>query len=213
MYNNFLIMYDSDVSEQEERMIEVSLDEAVNLFPNLNILLMQPNDGENFVMADEAIKKARISADGAVNAADVLKTISIGATGGYAMLFLTKKLYALPKDLGLGQEVPSEITDVSSENAFVYDIGGLRDVLELDDRMYMMNHMVSNAIAHIVFDLKPECKDPDCMMFKGTKSSLDVLELARRENHDGQRLCEKCREKALKKIPYYERKQSLITVI
>ncbi len=197
MYD-FLVMYDSCVTEEEERIIELSLIEAAHLFPNLNLVLMRPGTDEHLPLADMAIEKARVNEKGAINAVDILRTISKGADGGYAIFFVAKELYINMAEIGLPNLVVDEVIDADSDNAFVYSICYMR-TLDLEDQIYLLEHSVCTAIGQMVFGLNSDCPDPKCMMHQ-INSNEEMLNLIRNENHDEGRLCKKCREKLLNSI-------------
>ena len=193
-----LVMYDSFVTEEEERIIELSLIEAAHLFPNLNLVLIQSDSYEYLPLADMAIEKARKNEKGAVNAVDLLKTISKGADDGYAILLVKKEMFINMAEIGHPGKVVDEITNIASDNAFIYNIGCTRS-MDLEDQMHMAEHSICNAIGQLVFGLRQECSDPTCMMYQ-THTAEEMTEFIRRENHDEERLCKKCREKFLNNI-------------
>lgn len=201
--NIFLVMYDSDMTIQEERMIEVALKEAVELYPNLNLLLMQP-DAEESNMADVALQKAR-SKNGAVNALDILKMISRGADDNYAITITSKKMYlSLPTDLGINVPNDIDITDISSDNAALYSISETR-TLELEDQMHLMQHYICDYIGQLAYGLEHTCEDSKCMMQVIKPKSSDLVQIALMEEHADKRICQKCRKKLLDKMTIDER--------
>ena len=180
-------------------MIELALTEAAELFPNLNLLMMQPDDEESN-LADIALQKAR-SENGAINALDILKIISRGADDNYAITITSKKLFLdLQEDLGIENVSNSmAVTDISSDNAMIYSVEQAR-TLDLEDQMYLMQHYICHYIGLLAYDLEQVCKDSKCMM-QIIRSKNDIINLARREEHSEGRLCEKCRMKFLEKMP------------
>ena len=200
---SFLVMYDSCINEQEERMIELSLVEVASLFPSLNLIIFQPGEYEILPLADIAVEKSRPDKNGAINAIDALKMVSKGAAENYAILFVSREMYVNVSDLGIDSNKTENVIDVLSENALVCSIGSLRS-LDLEDQIHMVQHSVCNAIGQLVFDLSDECHDRTCMMYK-VGSEQETLELAKREDHGKQRLCKKCLQKSLNKISVEDR--------
>lgn len=199
--NIFLVMYDSNMTIEEERMIEVALKEAVELYPNLNLLLMQP-DTEESNMADVALQKAR-SKDGAVNAIDILRIISKGADDNYAITITSKKMYVNPKtDLGINAPEDIDVTDISSDNAALYSISETR-ALEMEDQMHLMQHYICDYIGQLAYGLEHTCEDPKCMM--QVLKTKNLAKVAFMEEHAKKRLCEKCRKKLLARMSIDER--------
>ena len=196
MYD-FLIAYDSLATKEEERIIELSLIEAAHLFPNLNLVMMQPGSVGYLPLADMAIENARVNEKGAINAVDVLKTVS-KVEDSYTILFLTKELYVNMAEIGRPDQMIGEVTDISSDNAFVYNIASLRP-LGLEDQMFMVEHTICRAIGKMVFGLEQGCSEPNCMLHQ-THSDREMIRLVRDEGHDEQRLCKKCRDKLLNSI-------------
>lgn len=196
---NFLIMHDSNITIEEERMIEVALTEAVELFPNLNLLMMQSDEDEPN-LTDIALQKAR-SKDNAVNAIDLLRMISKGADDNFAITITSKRMYLnLQADLNVAdvsQDI--DITDISSDNAMLYSISEAR-TLELEDQMYLMQHYICDYIGQLAYGLEQDCKDSKCMM-QAIKPKSDLLQIARMEEHATERLCDRCRRKFLEKMP------------
>lgn len=199
---NFLVMYDSLVTEQEERIIELSLKEAADLFPNLELVLMQQDSNEYVPLADAAIEKSRSDENGDINAADVLYLASKGAGDDFVILFVAKNLYIdlfdQTKEQGEMKKV-NNVAGVASKNAYVCSIGTFRK-MDLEDQMHTVEHSVCNAIGQIIFGLEQECQNPTCMMHT-VSSNEEILSLARKELHGQDRLCKKCRERLLGKIP------------
>ena len=196
---NFLIMYDSSITIEEERMIEIALTEAAELFPNLNLLMMQPDEDEPN-LTDIALQKAR-SKGNAANAIDLLKMISKGADDNFAITITSKKMYLNLTDLNIADAANDiDVTDVSSDNTALYSIAEAR-TLELDDQMYLMQHYICDYIGQLAYGLEQDCKDTKCMM-QVIKPKSDLLKIARMEEHATERLCDKCRAKFLKRMPY-----------
>jgi hypothetical protein len=191
-------MHDSSLTIEEERMIEVALTEAAELFPNLNLLMMQSDDELN--LTDIALQKAR-SNDDAVNAIDLLRMISKGADDNYAIAITSKKMYLnLQADLNIADAPHNiDVTDISSDNAMLYSIAESR-TLELEDQMYLMQHYVCDYIGQLAYGLEQDCKDSKCMM-QIIEPKSDLLRIARMEEHATGRLCDKCRMKFLERMP------------
>ena len=194
------VMYDSYITEEEERMIEVALEEVTELFPSLWITVLEPN------RADQAVDSA-FSEDTTCrkNAVDILKKVNeYTGKNKYTIFFTSERLFAPVSDVAASNVgTKYALEGIGTDNIALHSLAEMRPY-GLEHEMYKVEHLMCYIVANLVFGLESGCEEQRCLMHK-TKTLQEDFDQVMFEEHGEHRLCPKCREEALGKISISDR--------
>ncbi len=189
----FLILWDSSVAEQEERLIEVALKEAIEVFPGCTFIAVRPDSKEMPIsVADSIVLSASIEKN-LVSASDIAKTIEdirkdiLGISAEVYVIFVTAIDIAPDQNTAPAKIVVQSFNDYKN--------------LALEDEMYCFLHSFCSTIGALLgLSSARICENDKCVMHSA-KNTEELLEQARLEDHGELRICEKCKKTLYRLMP------------